>query len=306
MPRNTWAVFSESLRTSRLVLVIVGGGVLERAAAGRQQLLHPFVDRHVAADLVLQPVVIEQRRLVADVVGRADLQQFRPLHHPQLGEFLAAQQLIDQLLALVRRGVGHELLVLLRRRQHADHVEVGPPQKDLVGAQFGRGDAQLAELGVNQSVDVVVFGDLREGERQPLGQHDHLGADGEGGEAGHDEGLAAVAGRHHAVGRNLGRRVVVAEEQGQRGHVAHGAVGVAGADDHLLRRALAVEHRIFRIEIDGDRLGDVRRVERGAGVQPADQRLMVFVAVLDALAAGVGDLARRPSRSAGFRRARRG
>ena len=96
MPMNTWATFSDTLRVSRLVLIVVRGRVLEGAAVGAEQFLHPLVDRHVAGDLVLQPVVIQEHRLVADLVRRADLQQFRPFHHPQLGEFLAAEQLVDE------------------------------------------------------------------------------------------------------------------------------------------------------------------------------------------------------------------
>ena len=112
--------------------------------------------------MLLQPVVIEQHRLVADVVGRLDLQQFGPLQHPQFGELLAAEQFVDQLLALVRRLVVHEAVVLLRRRQQADDVDVDAAQERLVGAQLRRGDAQLLQLVVDERVDVVVLRHLRE------------------------------------------------------------------------------------------------------------------------------------------------
>ena len=78
-----------------LVLIVIRGRVLERAALSRKQLLHHLVHRHILGDLVLEPVVIEQRRFVADLIGGADLQQLGPLHDPQLGELFAAQQFID-------------------------------------------------------------------------------------------------------------------------------------------------------------------------------------------------------------------
>ena len=89
-----------------LDLVVVGGGVLERAAVGAEQLLDDLVHRHVVGELVLEPVVVEQRGLVAELwfAVRADLQQLGPLHHPHLDELLAAEQLVDQLLALLRVG----------------------------------------------------------------------------------------------------------------------------------------------------------------------------------------------------------
>ena len=56
--------------------------------------------------------------------------------HPELGELLAAQQLVDQLVALVGGRVGHELAVFLDGRQHADDVDVCAAQELFVVAQF--------------------------------------------------------------------------------------------------------------------------------------------------------------------------
>ena len=52
-----------------LVLIVVGGGTFEGAAAGAKQLAHHLVHRYIVSDLVLQPVVVEQHRLVAHLVG---------------------------------------------------------------------------------------------------------------------------------------------------------------------------------------------------------------------------------------------
>jgi len=62
--------------------------------AGQRPLDH-LVDGDVVGDPLLQPVVIEQHGLVADLLRGADLQQLGPLHHPHLDEFLAIEQLVD-------------------------------------------------------------------------------------------------------------------------------------------------------------------------------------------------------------------
>ena len=61
-----------------------------------------------------------------------------------------------------------------------------------------------------------------------------------------------VAGGDEAVGADRGRVVVVGEEDGEAGDVAVGAVGVAGADGHLLGGALAVEDGVPGVELDAD------------------------------------------------------
>ena len=53
---------------------IIRGRTCERAAAGREQLAHHFVDRHVAADLLFQPVEIQKCRFAIELVGGANFQ----------------------------------------------------------------------------------------------------------------------------------------------------------------------------------------------------------------------------------------
>src|SRR5439155_1758605 len=77
---------------------------------------------------------------------------------------------------------------------------------------------------------------------QPLGQDDELGADGERGKAGHYKSFATVVGCDYALGGDLRGGVVVAQEQGLGRDVALRAVRVAGPHDHLLGRALTVQH----------------------------------------------------------------
>ncbi len=93
----------------------------------------------------------------------------------------------------------------------------------------------LLQLGVDQLVDVIGRRRRRGRVLKTRGQHQHLAADGVGGEAGHDEGLAAGAGGHQSVGIDRSRVVVVREKHGQVRHVAVGAVGVLGPGDELLR-----------------------------------------------------------------------
>ena len=155
----------------------------------------------------------------------------------------------------------------------------GPAEERLVVALARGGDPQLLELVGDQLVDVVGLGLVGERERQPLGQHDELRADGVGLEPGHHERLAAVAGGDQAVGGDGRRDVVVGQEDGQAGDVAVGAVGVAGPDGQLLGRALAVEDGLLGIEVDADdlgQLGDV--VVGGAGLDPAVERLVELAA----------------------------
>ena len=86
----------------------------------------------------------------------ANLQQLAPLHHPQLDELLTRQQLIDQLFALGRIGVGHELLGFGGRRQHAANIEAHAANELRIAAQLGGLNPQPLQLVVDQLVDVIV------------------------------------------------------------------------------------------------------------------------------------------------------
>ena len=94
-----------------LHLIIAGRGILQIAAGGGEQFLHDFVDRHVVQHFFLQPIVIFQRRFIAElIVARTDLQQLRKFHDPELREFLAPKQIVNQLAALGRAWIVDELL----------------------------------------------------------------------------------------------------------------------------------------------------------------------------------------------------
>ena len=245
------------------------------------------------ADLVLQPTVVEVDGLRADLVRAANLQQFRPIQHPQLRELLAAEQLIDQQLALVGQVRDQEPRRLLGRGQGAGDVEADAAQERGVVADSAGFHAELDELGVHELVDVIVARHRLGLVLGALGQRDDRHAHGEGVEAGHDERLAALAGRHHpvAVGRDFGARLVVGHEQGEVRHVAVAAVGVFRAHRQPLLLALAVQYHRGGVDFERHRRGDLLAVAGAVGLDPLRERFGVDIAVAQLAAAGVRHLA---------------
>ncbi len=143
------------------------------------------------------------------------------------------------------------------------------------------------QLGIHQFVDIV--GRLRRGGRilQILRQHQHLAPYGVRFEAGHHERLAPVGGRNQSIGIDGSRVVVVRQEHRQVRHVAIRAVGVFGPGDELLRRPFAFEYRLAREDLDGRYGRHFARVERGARIQPAHERLAIRAFRIEPFAAGV-------------------
>ena len=211
------------LQRVRLDLVIGRGRVVESAARSRQQALHDVVQRRVGQHLVPQPLEVEQRALRIDhVVARADFEQLGPFHHPQVGEFLAAEQPVHQPVALGGVRSADEGAGLLRRRQCAGEVQVGAADECGVVADRGRHQAQLLELGEDRLVNVVARRDVRPRVRQVFGDDDDLRPDVELAEPGLDERLAALAGGDGPVVAGPGSPLVVAEEHRERRHVPLG------------------------------------------------------------------------------------
>ena len=272
---------------------------LEVAPSSDEQLGRELVQRAVLRHLVLHPGGVREHRLrVAAVlrvlVVRPDAEQLAPLHRPHVHELGPLQQCVDQCLALLRVLVREERVELLARRRQADQVEVNAAQELLVGTEVRRGEVQLLQLVEDERVDVVVFGRVRPDELVVGGKNDHFAADSELAEPGEDERPAAPAARHHAVLADGRDRLVVGQVQGEPGHVAHGTVRILRHHDGLLRLPLPGEHDFRWEQLDADRFGRVRRRRRGAGLQPAEQRLVVVVTGVKQLAAGVrngpGDL----------------
>ena len=278
-----------------LVLEVVCLRLGEGAPLGREQFAHQRVDGCVGLDPLLQPVGVQEHRLVTDRVGDgADHHQLRPLHHPQIDELLPGQELVDEVGPLLRVAARHEGAVFVGAGEHAADVEARPTQELLVAAQARWVDPQLPQLAMDQVVDGVRRRRVRPGEGVARGEGDAVDADGVGLEAGHHEGLAAVARADEPARSDGGRVVVAGEEHGQGRHVAVGAVGVAGPHRELLRGPGPVEDGLRREQVDAD---DGRRgtgVVAGALLQPARERGMVLVPRRDpdtaAVRHGVGRL----------------
>jgi len=143
-------------------------------------------------------LVVVERGLVGDVgsvdIGGADLHQLRPFHDPHFGEFLSAQEIIDECVTLLRSSVRDEFFTLLKCGREADNIEEGAAEESFVRGEAGRNDAELVELLCDQVVDVVerlVFGALI---FEAGGDDDGLGTLCEGVESAEEEGLAALGG----------------------------------------------------------------------------------------------------------------
>src|SRR5690606_21495303 len=115
---------------------------------------------------------------------------------------------------------------------------------------------------------------------------------GEGGEAGHDERFAALAGGNHAVLVHGRGHIVVGEEDGKVGHVAVHAVRVSCPHGELVRLA-AFEDQFPRQDLHRGGRGDVGAVVGGAGGDPLDQCLDVLTVGGQRTAARVRDAADR-------------
>ena len=207
---------------------------------------------------------------------------------------------------LSRRRVGHERRDTRRRSASWPVMSMrGPAEEFFVGAQLARQDAELVQLRADQLVDVVA-GDRRGRVLQALGQHQHLVADGVRLEAGHDEGFAAGSRGDQAIGRDRGRVVVVRHERRQARHVAVGAVGIAGAGDELLRRALRLPAR-RSADRDRRRRRPASAWRRSARPLPASGAASGCIRCRPRTACRPCAAPRRsPFRRAGYRRARPG
>ena len=184
-------------------------------------------------------------------------------------------QPVDQAGALILASVLQKGAVFFDAGQCAGEVQGGAAQKGLVIAQFGGQQAELLQTVVDDGIEL--------GLRRRIGppvvfvcrQHDHFGADGEAVEAGEDEGIASCAGGHEAVFIDLRGAGIVHAEQREIGHVAYGAVRIARRDLGLLRADFAIEDHAIRGQRDFDWQGHGFVVVGCAGLNPAQQRLVV-------------------------------
>jgi len=206
-----------------LDLIVVRRGVVKRAAARGEQLPHDFVDGHILRQLLVQPIEIEQRGLVAHfhVSIAADFQQLGKLHHPHLDELLPPDQFVHELVALLRVNVGEKAVGLFARRHHARDVEKDAAHEHFIAAQLRWCEAQLLVFGEDESVHVVVLRHVRPRVRHVLWNDDDLRADGERRKARHDKRLAALTGGDLPAAVDFRGGVVVRLEEAEVSDVAH-------------------------------------------------------------------------------------
>ncbi len=277
-----------------LDLIEVGGGAGECAALCGKELADEFVERHVGGDTFAEPLVVVERGFVGDllrtIVEGADLHELGPFHDPHLGELLAAQQFIDENVALFGAGIGEEPVAFLKGGREADDVEVGAAEEDFVGGEVGGDDAELVELVGDVLVDVVEGGELGTGVGEIVRDDDGLCAFGEGVEAGEEEGFAAFLGDGEAgVFLDFHRVVIGGGETGERGDIAIRAIGVAGADGERDFDIGPGDDHLLGLDLDAGGLWDFALIELRAIADPLGEGVVEWAAFFKELAAGVRD-----------------
>ena len=120
----------------------------------------------IAGELVVRPVL---RELPAHPARHRDgtlrrhgvfvhLQNVRPFHRPEVRIFGAIQQRVDQLCALVRRGIGEERTRFGGGGQGADGIEENPSQEGIIVGDLTRRDAEPFEFIPDVLIGKVRFG----------------------------------------------------------------------------------------------------------------------------------------------------
>ncbi len=120
---------------------VVGGRVLENAAAGGQQLAGELVERLVGQNALVDPAMelAHAGRLELLAVGAEDV---APLERPELGRVGAVDQFVDQPGPLVGLLAFEEGERFLGMGQAAGGVEVGAADEFFVAAEVGRENLQ--------------------------------------------------------------------------------------------------------------------------------------------------------------------
>ena len=134
---------------------------------------------------------------------------------------------------------------------------------------------------MHEGIDVVDLRFVGKLEIRHFRNYQHLRSNGDLVVPRHYKRLAACAGGHHALAINRGSDVVVGEEHGLVSHVARSAVAVHGSHDDLLLSAFALEHRLFRVNLEVHHLGSACRITRRPGFEPADDSFIkrTFLAI---------------------------
>ena len=237
----------------------------EIAAGGGEQFAGELVVGLVGGQAVVDPLVVDGHRLGPDADGvlALDAEQVAPLERPEIVEFVAGEEAVDELGAV---GLRQERARFGGGGQDADHVEVDAAQEGLVGGQGGGRHAHGFQFVVDEFVDAVVGGEFGEGLRPGLrdGQAQDRGL----ALVGYDDGrIARVFGAHLAFGADAGDLRVGRVVAGVGCHVAHLAVGEDGGDEQPLGLRL-LELALVGVELQVGDLGVFLAGPGRAGVQP--------------------------------------
>ena len=214
---------------------IVHRRILVAAAFRSEQRADELVVGRIVRDLLANPVAIQPHGFLAEVLAVA-LEQVRPFVRPELDVIIAAEQFIDELLALLfaRRLVFEEGTNLFDLGRQAGEIEIDAARELAVRSQLARENLHLAQLRVDVLVDEVVLRHIgplipaavaHDGdERRPVDAF-----------ITHEQGgLATTQTFHHASRVDLGDFDVADGEMRVASHVTRGAIRIFRDDEELL------------------------------------------------------------------------
>ena len=149
------------------------------ASRGRDQIPDKSVIRAVFTELLPQPLVEHEHRLHSDMLG-VGTNQIPPFGGPMIGPLdVSGKHRIDELFALVRRGVGKEGSGLVRIRQQPQSVETGSSQELRVAARLRSDEAKAFVSLCGEAINLI--GHPEGG--IPVMRQKFLGRDGDSGES---------------------------------------------------------------------------------------------------------------------------
>src|SRR5262245_24019542 len=85
-------------------------------------------------------------------------EEFSVVVGPLIGEFLRANQRVNQLVALIRIRIGDERTDLVRRWQKADGIHVHPSQKLLISREWRMWNVVALDPSKDVFVDEILSG----------------------------------------------------------------------------------------------------------------------------------------------------
>ena len=263
---------------------VVAGGILEGAAAGKNEIAHHLVVGPVGGELILDPAAEHPHALLAKVL-RIALEQIGKLVGPESAKGLRADQDVDECIALGLGGpgIGQEGAHAFGRGRLPGEVEGNAADEFRVGAALGGIDPGPLKLAIDVTIDLTALGHGGELKAGAIAHHHHL--------AGGVQPLVANQHRHLTPSQrgergvlHQGHLLIVAGENGLTGDVARGAVGIGGHDQELLLPPREIDLHFFRQDANLTRPGARGRLVAGAFGDPLPKQLVIGRTGTDRLA----------------------